>query len=50
MADMHGVLEVEMGGHRRKIVGVVIHVVPDAPLARAAMASAVMGDDAEAAV
>ena len=47
---MHGVLEVEMGGHRRKIVGVVIHVMPDAALARAAVASAVMGDDAEAVV
>src|SRR5215471_15161131 len=50
MADMHGVLEVEMSGHRRVIVDVVIHVMPDAALARAAVASAVMGDDAEAVV
>src|SRR6516164_98899 len=50
VADVHGVLELEMGGQRRQIVGVVIHVVPDAALARAAMATAVMGDDAEAVV
>ena len=27
MADMDGVLQVEMRGHRREVVGVVIHVV-----------------------
>src|SRR5262249_32849126 len=48
MADMHGVLEVEMGGHRREIVGIVIHVMAAAALARAAVAAAVRGDDAEA--
>ena len=50
MADMHGVFKVEMRCQRREIVGVVIHVMPNAALARAAMASAVMGDDAEAVV
>ena len=47
---MHGVLEVEMGGHRCEIVGVVIHVMTAAALTRAAVAAAVMGDDAEAVV
>ena len=44
MADVDGVLEVEMRGQRREIVGVVIHVVAVADLARAAMAAPVMGD------
>jgi hypothetical protein len=46
MADVNGVLQVEMDGHRREIVGVVIHVVAVRHLARAAMPAAVMGDDA----
>jgi hypothetical protein len=45
---MHGVLEVELRGQRRKVVGVVIHVVAGADLTRAAMAASVMGDHAEA--
>ena len=49
MADMHGVLEVEMRRQRREVVGVVIHVVAAADLARAAVAAPVMRDDAEAA-
>ena len=48
MADMHGVLEVEMRRQRREVVGIVIHVVAAADLARAAVAAPVMGDDAEA--
>jgi hypothetical protein len=48
MADMHGVLQIEMCRERRQIVGIVIHVVPIGDLRGAAMATAVMGDDAEA--
>src|SRR5262245_49406663 len=46
MADVNGVLEVEMGGQRREIVGAMIHVVAVGDLRRAAMAAAIMGDDA----
>jgi hypothetical protein len=46
MADMHRVLEVKMSRQRRKIVGVVIHVVAVADLARTAVAAPVMRDDA----
>ena len=49
MADMDGILQVEMRGHRREVVGIMIHVVAVADLAGAAMAAPVMGDDAEAA-
>jgi hypothetical protein len=48
MADMHRILEVEMGGQRREIVGIVVHVVAVGDLARAAVAAPVMRDDAEA--
>ena len=50
MSDMHGIPEIEMGGQRREVVGVVVHVVAGAALARAAMAAAIMGDHAKAAV
>ena len=39
-----------MGGQRREIVGVVVHVTTVCALARAAMAAAVIGDDAKAAI
>src|SRR3546814_767398 len=39
-----------MTGQRRKVVGVVIHVVSAAGLTRAAVAAPVMGDDAETAM
>ena len=45
MADVNGVLQIEMRRHGRKVVGIVIHVVAVAGLAGAAMAAAVMGDD-----
>ena len=47
MADVNGVLQVEMRGHGREIVGIMIHVVAVADLAGAAVAAAVMGDDAK---
>ena len=50
MADVDGVLQIEMRGHRREIVGVVIHVVAVGGLARAAVAAPVVGDDAIAAL
>ena len=46
MADVHGVLEVEMCSECGQVVGVMIHVMAVTGLARAAMASAVVGDDA----
>jgi hypothetical protein len=46
MADVNGVLEVEMGCHRCEIVGIMIHVVAVGDLRRAAMAPAIMGNDA----
>src|ERR1700730_5680646 len=46
MADVNGVLQVEMRGQRRQVIGVVIHVVTVAHLSGAAMASAVMRYDA----
>ena len=48
MADMHRILKVEMCGQRRQIVGVMIHVVAAAGLARSAMTPPVVGDYAEA--
>src|SRR5262245_12427680 len=46
MADVNSVLEVEMGGHHRQIVGVMIHVVTVGDLRGASMAPAIMGNDA----
>ena len=34
MADMDGVLQVEMRGHRREVVGIMVHVVAVGDLAR----------------
>src|SRR6516162_11304842 len=39
-----------MRSKRRQVVGIVVHVMAGSTLARAAMAAAVMGDDAKAAV
>src|ERR1700678_720080 len=50
MADVNGVLQIEMRGQGRQVVGIVIHVVAVAGLGGAAMATAVMGDDAIAVV
>src|SRR5215831_6758261 len=44
MADVNGILQIEMGGHRREIVGVVIHVVAVARLGRSTVAAAIMCD------
>ena len=50
MADVNGVLQIEMRRQRRKVVRIVIHVVAVAGLAGAAVAAAVMGDDAIAVI
>src|SRR5208337_2080038 len=44
--DVDGVLQVEMGGHCREIVGVMIHIVTVGDLAGPAVAAAIMGDNA----
>ena len=49
VADVDGVLEVELLDQFREIVGVGVHVVAVPRLARAAMAAAIMGDAAIAA-
>src|ERR1700676_3418981 len=45
MADVNGVLQIEMHRQRRKVVGIMIHVMAVAGLAGPAVAAAVMGDD-----
>ena len=50
MADVNGVLQIEMRRHGRKIVGIMIHVMAVAGLAGTAVAAAVMGDDAIAVI
>ena len=45
---MDGILEIEMGGQRGQVVGVVVHVVTVAGLRRASVPTPVMGDDAVA--
>ena len=50
MADMDGVLEIEMLRQGGEVVGIVIHVMAIADLGGPAVAAAVMGDDAEALV
>ena len=50
MADVNGVLQIEMRRQRREVVGIMIHVVAVAGLGRAAVAAAVMGDDAIAVI
>src|SRR5438309_8994893 len=46
MANVNGVLQVEMRGQRRQVIGIVIHVVTLANLSGPATASAVMRYDA----
>jgi hypothetical protein len=50
VTDMHGILEVQVRGQRRQVIGIVIHIVTVCRLARASMAAAVMGDDPIAAI
>src|SRR5438105_12320444 len=49
MTDMHRILQVEMTGHRREIIGIVVHVVPVAGLRGPAVTAPVMRDDTVAA-
>src|SRR5262245_31826532 len=46
MADMDRILQVEMRGHRREVVSIMVHVMAVAGLRRAAMPAPVMRDDA----
>ena len=50
VADMDGVLEIEMRRHRREIIGVVVHVVSVAVWRGAAVAAAIVRDDAIAVI
>src|ERR1700727_602615 len=50
VTDMHGILQFEMRGKRRKIVSVMIHVVTVAGLRRPPVATAVMSYDAIAVI
>ena len=46
MTNMHGVFQLKMRCQRRKVVGIMIHVMAVARLGGPAVASSVMGDDA----
>ena len=46
MADMDGVFQIEMRGKSGEVVGVMVHIVAVGRLRGAAMATAVMSDDA----
>ena len=46
VADVHGVMDIEVRGHRGQVVGVVIHVVTVAGLRGPAVPAPVVGDDA----
>jgi len=46
MADMDGVFQIQMRRQSRQVVGIMVHIVAVGGLGRAAMATAVMGDDA----
>jgi hypothetical protein len=46
MTDVDGVLQLEVLDQLRQVVGVLVHVLALPRLARAAVAAAVMGDDA----
>lgn len=50
MTDMHRALGTELLDHRGRVIGVVIHVVAVPDLAGAAVATAIMRDNAEALV
>ena len=45
MADVDGILQIEMRRHRGEVIGIVIHVVTVSDLAGATVAAAVMSDD-----
>ena len=42
---MHRPLEIKMGGERRQVIGVIIHIMPAIGLRRTAMTAAVVSDD-----
>src|SRR5882724_8306727 len=44
---MHRVLEVEMGGQRRQVIGVVVHVMAVSGLGGKAMSASIVGDYAK---
>ena len=46
--NVDGALEIEVGGQRRQVVGVVVHVVTVAGLRGASVPAPVVGDDAVA--
>ena len=46
MADVNGVLQIEMRSQSRKVIGIVVHIVAVARLGRAAVAAPIMGDHA----
>src|SRR5437773_10536505 len=46
MTNVNGVLQIEMRGQSRKVVGIVIHIMAVARLGRTAVTSSVMRDDA----
>ena len=50
MADVNGVLQIEMRGQGRKIGGIVVHVMALAYLRGTSVTAPVMGDDAIAAI
>ena len=50
VADMNGILQIEMGRHGRQIVRVVIHVMAIGGLAGAAVAATIVGDHAIAVI
>jgi hypothetical protein len=50
MSDVYGILQIEMGRQRGKIVGIVIHVMPFTSLGRPSVSAAVMGDDSIAVI
>jgi hypothetical protein len=50
MTDVNGVLQIELRGQRRQVIGVMIHVVSVGDLRGSAMTAAVVRDDAIAVV
>src|SRR5215469_10643391 len=49
MADVNGALEIQMRGHSRKIIGIVIHIMAVGYLAGTAVAAAIVCNHAIAA-
>jgi hypothetical protein len=50
VTDVNGALQIEMRRQGREVIGIVIHVMAVAGLTGAAVAAAVMGDDAIAVI